>query len=404
MRGAAVIVSCFLLAACASTTLTPSVPPTPSGPPATPSPCGPPSTCGVSTAPSTPTTGPTTDTGLPTSILGLPVYTVAGINQLNRDRKLDGRFVAVAGYWVQEALPCAYMPHVPAVLGFCNGGRFGDTPEEAQGGSSGAPAPIAVPETVGAELLWQMAGPANDPARVALIVHAADARSWQCAPADRATCASNLVIDRVAWINDTTPDADPNNPTIEPRMTLDEVAAAGVQAGETLVLAYPLLATQLNDVDPRFMGQGSGTVWYLRVMQGAPDADGIATGRTVLVDDASGTVISSLPLTVDAAYNPARLVLDSKGWEATGDARPRYDLFIGDSLVANGWLDSSTLPFATQTIGYRVEAFIGTEFDATHDQGPSCDVLLPLVEGEEAGYYADFTTDSCAWKEGSLFP
>lgn len=350
----------------------------------------------------TATAGPTTDTGLPTSILGLPVYTVAGINQLAADGKLDGRLAAVAGYWVQEALPCAFMPHISPVMGFCNGGRFGDTAAEAQSGGSGSAAPVAVPETVGADLLWQMAGPANDPARVALIVHAADARSWQCAPADRATCASNLIIDRVAWMNDLTTDVETANSPVAPRMTFDEVAAAGVQAGETLVLAYPLLAMQLNDVDPRFVGKvGSGVVWYVRLMSSTPDSDGVVDGRDVVIDDATGAVPGDLPLAVDATYKPARLVLNVNGQDI---GSTNFDVVVGGRIVAQGVLSSALAPLTLASGEYTIHAWaIGG--GASPPTNLACDLALSLAAGDDVAYYADWASGGdCTWKEGSLFP
>ncbi|MEP7361162.1 MAG: hypothetical protein ABI744_06235 [Chloroflexota bacterium] len=395
MRGATVPVFCLLLLACTAT-------PAPTNSPAPTTSPGPSSTLEPTPQP-TPTTGPTTDTGLPTSILGLPVYTVAGINQLAADGKLDGRMAAVAGFWIQEALPCAFMAHASPVLGFCNGGRFGDTAAEAQSGGSGAPAPIAVPETVGADLLWQMAGPANDPARVALIVHAADSRSWQCAAADRSTCASNLVIDRVAWINDLAADVDVANPAVSPRMRLDEVIAAGVNSDETFVLGYPLLATQLNEIDPRFVGKANGVVWYLRVMSSAPDADGIAAGRDVIVEDPSGIVVASLPLEVDATYSPARLTLDAQGWEGLAGTQPGYAISNGDHLVAQGLLGASSTPLVLEPAGYAIDVqFMDEQGNPAH--GPSCKSLPVLAEGDDVSLYADFNAASCTWKEGSLFP
>lgn len=394
------VVSCLLVLACMTTAPTPNPTATSSPPPAaTPTPCGPPSTCGVLP---TPTVGPTTDTGFRTSILGLPVYTVAGINQLAVSGALDGRFAAVAGYWQQYALPCPYMAHQPPLSGFCNGGKFGDTPGsvEVAGGIDGG-APLAVTETSAGNVLWQIpGGPVGPSSQVALVVHAADARSWQCDPAQRAECASRLAIDRVAWAGGeelAMDQPDPNTAPADLHLTLDQVIAAAAVPGETVVLAYPLDAGSLNEVDPRFTGQGQGNLWYVRLISGAPDADGVAPGKDVLIDDATGTVVTTMPLSVDPAYSPARLVLDQNGYSGSGAARPRYEVSVDGRIVANNWLDSSSTPLALEVGAYDVRAYLGTE---TTDLGDTFSCEQPVALAGDVAYYADYANGGCIWKMG----
>jgi len=403
MRVAAGFVgSCLLLLACTTQAPTPS----PTSPGTTPSPSATPTE--QPTAQPTPTVGPTTDTGLPTSILGLPVYTVAGINQLAASGALDGRYAAVAGYWAQYALPCPYMPHQPPLSGFCYGGKFGDTPESVQGaGGIDGGAPLAVMETVGGNRLWQFSAPmGGTAARVALIVHSADARSWQCEPARRADCASRLVIDRVAWADDeevVMDQPDPNTAPADLHLTLDQVIAAAVQPGQTLVLAYPLKATRMNDVDPRFAALAQGLAWYVRVISGPADPDGIVPGVDVLVDDSNGTVISTLPLEVDAAYHPARVVLDSNGWEGpVGTAA--FTISKGTTVVMAGDLGAQLAPLNLEAGDYTVHAFIDTP-QANPVAGPTCDLEMSVAAGDDVAFYADFAgSGDCSWKAGSLFP
>ncbi len=391
------VVICLLGLACMTTAPTPN--PTSTASPA-PTP-----TEKLTDQPS-PTVGPTTDTGLPTSILGLPVYTVAGIRQLAARGALDGRFAAVAGYWAQYAYPCPYTPHQAPLSGFCYGGEFGDTPESV--GVAGGPdgrAPLTVTETSWGNVLWHITGgPAGPSAQVALIVHAGDARSWQCDPAQRQECASRLVIDRVAWANDEElglDQPDPNGPPGNLQMTLDEVIAAAAGQGDTAVLAYPIDAGSLNDVDPRFIGQGEHNVWYVRLISGPADADGIAPGKDVLVDDATGTVVTTMPLAVDPGYQPARIVLDSKGWDGGNGPRPVFTVGNADGTVAQGWLDSSSTPMAIEPADYTVHGFIGPQ-GRDPVFGRTCNLQLTLAVGDDVAYYADWPErGDCTWKEGA---
>jgi hypothetical protein len=406
VRGIWAVLSCCL-AALACNTGIPNPSPAPTASPA-PTTSAQPSATPEPSPPSTPTVGPTTDTGLPTSILGLPVHTVVGINQLAASGALNGRFAAVAGFWTQQALPCAYMSHVSPVSGWCNGGTFGDTPAEAEGNGNVAPAPISVPETRGGDLLWEAErGAEGSPARVALIVHTADSRSWQCAPADRVGCATMLIIDRVAFINDEVPAPDAPDSNLSPRMNMDDVGAAAVEAGETLVFTYPLSATQLNEVDPRFIGKGSGVVWYVRVLSGAPDGDGVVAGRDVLVDDATGKVVAELPAAADPDYNPTRMVLDVSGQIQGQLGQAFFSISAREDVIADGTLSSSLTPIELMAGEYTLRAWaIGGAITSPPAAGDlACQRDVSLASGDDVSYYAEWNAAStCGWTEGSLFP
>ncbi|MEP7378916.1 MAG: hypothetical protein ABI725_05070 [Chloroflexota bacterium] len=391
MRVASVVVACAIfIVGCGTQVPTPSPSPSPgsSNPP----------TLGPS-----PTVGPTTDTGLPTTILGLPVYTVAGINRLAASGALDGRFAAVAGYLRQYALPCPFMPHQPPLSGFCYGGRFGDTPESVEGTSGMYSAPLAVTETSGARSLWNSStGPfGGDSSRVALIVHAGDPRSWQCDPAQQSACAARLVIDRVVWANDAEVVLDQLSDGLQ--MTLDQVIGAAAGVGETEVLAWPLKAGALNDVDPRFIGQGLGNVWYVRLMTAAPGADGMAPGKDVLLDDATGAVIATLPLEVDPAYSPARVTLDTNGQVSDKFGEAHFLLTRSGFVLANGVLNSSSSPFALEPGDYSLTAW-GNSGAILASPRPlaECSLDFSLAAGDDVTYYADWPhRGDCTWKQGA---
>jgi hypothetical protein len=332
---------------------------------------------------------------------------VAGINELAAAGQLDGRFAAVGGYWVQYALPCAYQPHQAVLAGFCYGGRFADTPEAAQNtGMPADPAPIAVPETANGQLLWSAGGPNGPAAAVVLIVHAADSRTWQCQPQDLGACHGRMVIDSVAWVNGATTEMTPDASALPGvvTLTLDQVIAASVKPGEQLVTAYPLLATGMNDVDPRLIGgHGAGVIWYLRLAAGAPDANGLSDGVVRLVSDSDSSIGGELPLVVADDYQPARVILDAKDWNGNG-AYPRFTIGADSAVLAAAGLDSSSTPLSLPAGDYVVHAFIATP-QANPVDGPTCDLPLTVAAGDSLAFYADFPTQrDCTWQAGALFP
>jgi hypothetical protein len=329
---------------------------------------------------------------------------VAGINQLAATGQLDGRLAAVGGYWAQFALPCPYMPHQPVILGFCSGGSFADTPEAALTCCGTGTAPIATLETANGDMLWSAGGINGDAAMVVLIVHTADSRAGQCQPADRGSCRARLVIDSVAWVNGDATSVNPDTSAVPGvALSLDDVIAVGVKPGEQLVTAYPLLATHLNDVDPRLLGDGDGIVWFLRVLTGAPGADAISDSDVRLVSDSSSTVVAELPLVVPDDFATARVVLDAQGWDGNG-AYPRFTVAAGTTVVVEGDLGSSSTPLALSAGDYAVHAFIATQ-QANPVAGPTCDMPLTVAAGDDVAYFADFSgSGDCAWQAGSLFP
>jgi hypothetical protein len=187
-------------------------------------------------------------------------------------------------------------------------------------------------------------------------------------------------------------------------LTLDDVVAAAVKPGEQLVTAYPLLATDLNKVDPRLPGPGSEVVWFVRVLTGTPDADAIGDGLVRLVSDSSSEIVAELPLAVAGDYSPARLVLDSQGWDGSGAGQPAVTVSVGTTVVFETDLDSSSTPLVLPAGDYELHAFIVTP-QANPVAGPTCDMSLTVAGGDDLGYYADFAGGGdCSWKAGTLFP
>lgn len=383
MRGASVLLVCgVFLVACTSNP----APTNSSGPTNSP---GSSSTAGATATPApSPTLGEPDDRGFPTSILGLPVHTVAGINELVAQGKLDGRLAAVAGYWSQQALPCAYQPHIAVLSGYCAGGTFADTPEAAQSGNDRASAPVVVPETSGS--LTVGTGPMGSPQQVVLIVHAGDGRAWQCAAEERDACKSRLVIDDVAWLNGVPLEIAWH----------DDAVTKGVKPGEQVVSLFQLAGTDLNGVEPRMMAARLGLVVFLRLISGTPDADGISDGVERLVSMDRSQVVAEEPLQVDPGYNPARVVLDAKPPDGLDQSGFRFGIKLGDLVIAQGLLDSSLSPFALAPGDYTVSSGVETGAILTHY--PSCDGSLSLGAGDDVAFYADWPLrGDCTWKEGA---
>ena len=281
---------------------------------------------GVTAPPSAPVSPVPSAGAFPSSVAGLPVLSVAGADELLRSGRLDGRAVAVAGYYDAMSLPCPYPGrYVGPLEDWCRMVAFTDTRAGAQlcvgsgnGMSCGQPsgtnlAPWFVPETSGDALSLLNGGATGEPAALVVVGHAGDARQWQCTAAAQAACAGALVVDRIAWANGR--DVPPTAPqpgdqqvgkAITPRMTLAQVgAAAGL--GDELLTAAALVRRDVATVDPRWNLAGDGVVWLVRSL--APTAGSSETRpETVwLVDDATGQVIDSHPLQLAADFRPARL-------------------------------------------------------------------------------------------------
>jgi len=329
-------------------------------------------------------------------MLGLPVMTVADVDKALAAGELDGHFAAVGGYWRQYALPCPFQPHQAVIGGFCSGGQFADAAADVDtccGSVNGGTVPLAVPETLNGDQLWSASS--ESAARVVLIVHADDSRAWQCAPDPQNDCHKHMVIDDVAWVNgsSTATGAAISESGVQPTMTLDQVATAAVKSGERLVTAYALSATHLNDVDPRLMGKGSGTVWLVRTV--ATDATG--DGNVRLLSDADGSVIEELPLKVTADYNPARLVLDSDFSGSADSSYPHFTVLAGTSTIAEDQLGMGSTPITLESGDYVLHAFMADANGKAIANGPTCDDPITPAAGANVGYKASFSGSTCSW-------
>ena len=331
-------------------------------------------------------------------MLGMPVISVAQAGALASAGNLDGKFAAVGGYWMQYALPCPFMPHQAVVNGYCSGGQFADTPQAAQNPSGIGPgsAPIAAPETLHGDLLWSSGGTGPSPFPVVLIVHAGDSRSWQCRVEDRDVCQRQMIIDDVAWVNGSATEPSLPGGDISPKLSLADIEGM-VAKSEQLVTAYPLHATQLNDVDPRFLGQSSGVVWYLRVVKTPSGSDGLNDGVVRLVSDDSSAVTDELPLVVSSNYAPARLILDADpGTLDSQNSYVQYSITMGAVMLSKGQLGMATAPLALEAGTYGLHAFLA-DSNGQPVAGPKCDLPITVGAATNVAYLATFSGSKCDW-------
>jgi hypothetical protein len=270
----------------------------------------------------------------PSAVAGFPVVSVADALELLHAGKLDGRAVAVAGYYGSATPSCPYAGrYIGPLERWCGFDALTDTEAGAQlcqaegangiacHGPTGAYLdPFFVTETTqpGSWLSSAAAGGPGAPgvpAAVVLIGHAGDPRQWQCLPAMQQACADAFVVDRIAWAAGRdvpfTPPQTGDQITghvLTPRLSADQVTTA-LGSGIDIVSGAAVQASQVSAVDPRSNLGGGGLVWVVRTVPHRTSSPGDKTRpETVwLLDDATGKILGSQPLSVEASYEPARV-------------------------------------------------------------------------------------------------
>ena len=250
------------------------------------------------------------------SVDGAPVISVTQALALLDDGKLDGRDVAVSGYFERWTHSCygsdAYRAPIQGEPTSCGITAFADSKQVVE--------KCIKEQTVCNEMtpiaLLDRSGPSiSSLQQVVVIGHTGDARMWQCTVSAQADCARAFVADRVAWADGqfyplVTPqlrgyDNSSSAPSAV-RMTIADVQSA--VGGATLISAAPFRANDVALVDPRWNMTGDDIVWIARYLTDAGDqADPTRAEQVTLVDDATGKVIDSHPLPVDPSFTPARL-------------------------------------------------------------------------------------------------
>ena len=312
--------------------------------------------------------------GFPSTVLGLPVLTVPEATALIASGSVNGRAVAVGGWWSEglEGMSCpGPMRYFAPIETYC-GGEAALAPTAAQvdffsrtsdgfGESFEVPPdalqPRVVDETAGHAAVWRGVNgrvARQHPRRVVVIGHVGDPRMWLCLPESRADCETQLVVDRFAWAEGRTPGVTSEYGVKEPRLTLAQAHRA-VQPvlpdGSVDLTLSAWTPDEAVNLDPR-IDPAIGPFWFARAMTGPPDAAGSAQLTEVVVSDATGA-ISMLDVAPAADAIPASIAISATDFSR----RPTVAILRADGSevfrqqLQGRWMQPAVLPAAE----YRVE-------------------------------------------------
>jgi hypothetical protein len=378
---------------------------------------------------------PLPSTGVfPATVLGMPVVTIAEARTLLNEGRLDGRVVAVSGYFSEFYPSCpaprgyqALLEQWCRMVGFADDAKFaqlcernGENGINCSGmGSGGALSPFLMVESIGDDHLRTNVD--FEPIPVVFVGHTSDPRAWHCL--DVTACSLKLVVDRVAWVHgEDVPAQAPetgDNETgtlLTPKMTLDEAAsAAGIS--EELVTGAVFQARDIASVDPRLNLAGEGLVWMLRSRGGdstmRDPADQTRSGLVSLVDDSTGRVVATRDLASAEGYRPARLWVQATRPTRDGNAPDdMYPFFriqpeTGDTVqerrVSGGLTGSMRLltygpdiPVLLDGGTYTVSWWLAGIGEDTTAPTLACSMEAILAPGDDVTAQAAFTfKDAC---------
>jgi len=377
------------------------------------------------------------EAGFPLQVLGMPVLSVGGANQLIAQGKLDGRVAAVGGYWIAEfpiGCPAPSRWHA-GLAGYCSHNTLASkgfpamicsadgTTCQSNGPPPGTEVlePFALGEESGFNAMntalfgspiWREAG--YVPA--VLIGHVGDARQWECPAETRADCAKKFVIDRVAWVDgeDLALNIPGEREPVAARMTTDE-ATAVVQAGANVVVAVAAKASDIPSFDPRLNVAGESVMWLVRTIDatGASADDPTRSATESLVDDATGQVAQLIPFAA-TDFTPAILHVQASSADQCcgGNSYPHYELDDANGVAllefpANGWSSgtdaggthwSAGSPALLHTGDYVVHAWLESGNGTGGNRQFECQTTVSLVDGQESRVQADFPhNDACSF-------
>jgi len=401
--GAAVLV--VLVVGCAA----PSPPPSPSG---SALPGASPTAAASSNLDASPSPGDAS-----AEVLGMPVHTVSEVVAMQDAGSLNGRAVAVRGWWTNEPpVPCPPpSSNQPALERWCTSPVLTETDQHLLGAdgytwtSPVAPfiEPRVVTDSVGTDGLYAPLPGVQDwnraPRRVVLIGHEGDPRTWQCRAPDRQGCETAFVLDRVVSVEATLIDPAPQQSDVAPLKTAAAVQAILVAAlpGAQLVSLVPVNTADAPAIDPRFRIGIDGVAWIARMAVEPAGSDGTTSMNEVAVSDASGTVLQQLAFPASFSEPFAVLRLNMAGASGGGQEATFYGLDGGNGVpILAGSLNWQT-PAATIEPGtYTLRAWVGP-YQSRPDgkRRGECHMQVVAGAGAELGYTATWPnkTAACHW-------
>lgn len=355
---------------------------------------------------------PSQPSDLGPTVLGMPVVTVDEASRLLFDGKLDGRLVAVFGWWM-EGMPmsCPYTPFAPTLSTRCELRAFADqhlqlaTYTESSYSWSGGQqrvgllVPVFVPETSAAIRPGSPVPPTTQnptPAqRVVVIGHAGDPRLWQCRPQDRQGCGDIFVVDRIAWVEGVDAPLKAGHSEIAPSLSMNDAIAATGADSDQVVSAVLVRGESAGTIDPRVAGTDATAGWVIRVV-GSPDEFGTADATTFVVDDKGAAVLAALPLQVAADYAPALLTVYTNDMRtpAGGDwGYTDYSIADSDGVLIRGDAAGVALDPGTYTLRGNITGDV-----TPPPPGPPCETQVELGANDDIWMRVTFAQDgSCAW-------
>jgi hypothetical protein len=431
-RAALILALCVVASACATS---PQSPAAATAPAATGSPAATP----AQVSGSAPSAVASPDAAFPAEAAGLPVVSVADAAAMIAGGELDGRAMAVAGYYFQATPSCPYPGrYIGPLESWCGFTAFTATREDARlcrpfgdnGTRCSRPTATSLNPFFEAETTGGVPplGGGFDPVPLVLVGHAGDARQWRCTEATQPACARAFVVDRVAWADgQDVPLSAPgtgdraSGSAITPRMTLAQAAAA-TGVGDRVLTGAAFRAGDIASVDPRVNLSGDGVVWLLRSL--GQEAGPTRPVTEQIVDDATGKVLDSRPLPLDPPGRPARLWQSAtvhgldccEGREfpfyrvAASDGTVVYDGMVsGGSSGGPGYTSFGTgyeslgplvLPAGTYTVTAWRAAWDGAKAGAARDQ---CSTSISLAPLGDTALAADFRSGKpCTLSPGPL--
>lgn len=378
---------------------------------------------------------PRVDGEFPSSVAGMPVVSVAEAVGLVQRDELDGRAVAVAGYYFAVVHSCPPPRGYDALLeARCTFVALADDIESATlctylaNGMRCRPPegtylePLFVSETSGVPSV----AVGREPVPVVVIGHVGDPRSLHCAADAQAKCAEAFVVDRVAWANGSVvPLAAPEGwdhsteSPLKPGLTLERVVDA-IGSSDQVVAAAAFAADDISMIDPRWNLAGNHIVWIVRSLGDGSSSNVTRSMRVSLIDDRAGTVLDAVDLSLGPEFRAGRL------WTAAttvgigccaDDIYPFYRVTHGDgttiheSIVgggAHGGGDATTygpgLPLILTGGMYTVTAWLAT-IDGNEVGAPmqKCSTQLVIGDGDDLMLEAVFPDPEarCAFEEPS---
>jgi hypothetical protein len=331
----------------------------------------------------------------------MPVLSVKAVSELVTSGALDGRVVAVAGYVHYTVMFCSTV-WLPTFLGMnC------DHPVLLEHDDLDRPGPgfrIAfTPEASGGQLAPRTDTLHNGGYPVVLIGHGADIRSYQCQAGEGvAECADIFAVDRVAWLDGHVVGLIPGSLDPSPSWIPTEVDERGAIA----LSASPSAYGALGQFDPRLNGMSGGTAWFARYVTGTPGADGAFSSDERVYDDATHTLLKTLPTSAPADYAPSHVnVFPDYAPEVLpfvdGD-RVRVDVTADGAPVASDRVDWKTNgPIVVAPGSYSLDVYLvnqpSTSEPVSEDVGyPHCATDVSVEANGFASIDAAFGEDACA--------